>query len=154
MSGPNCVRIYKIIVQISFPKWVLILPEVHWLHVPKWLMQIFTEISWQTLANCEATGCLNGLKITHSTLTYLHYLMFKREVPSVYTFGVENIQKFELRPLHKFAQAASQCSMPMAWVCDWPVPCGRHTHSGCICHRTTSWYTQVLVYECIYPTQT
>ncbi len=32
--------------------------------------------------------------------------MVKQEVLSVYTFDAKNIQKSELRPLHKFAQVA------------------------------------------------
>ena len=50
-------------------------PEVHWLHIPKWLEQICTEISWTTLANLEAVGSLkwveNNTQYSYLT-TYSH----------------------------------------------------------------------------------
>ncbi len=56
------------------------------------------------MADCEAPGSLNGLKIIHKILTNPYYLMLKWEGSPEYTFGVKNIQKSELRPLHKFEQ--------------------------------------------------
>ncbi len=102
--------------------------EVHWLPVPKWLMHICTKISCPSMGNCEAPGSINELKIIHNNLTYPHYLMLKREGSSEYTFGVKNIQKSELRPLHKFEQAviasaASMASRASQSVCIWQTCC-------------------------------
>ncbi len=71
---------------------------------PKWLMHICTKISGPSLANCEASGSLNGLKIIHNNLTSPYYLMLKLEGSPEYTFGVKNIRKSEVKPLHKFEQ--------------------------------------------------
>ena len=81
-------------------------PEVHWLHIYQNGWCKFLQFPCPTVAHCEAPGSLNGLKIAHNNLTYPHYLVVKQEVPPVYTFNVKNIQKSELRPLHKFEQVA------------------------------------------------
>ena len=59
------------------------------------------------MTDCEAPGSLNGFKIIHNNLTNPYYLMFKWEGSPEYTFGVKNIQKSELRTLHKFEQKLS-----------------------------------------------
>ncbi len=78
--------------------------KVSWLPVPKWRMHICTKNSCTSVGNCEASGSVNRFKITHNNLTYPYYLMLKREGCCEYTFGVKNIQKSELRTLHKFEQ--------------------------------------------------
>ena len=40
----------------------------------------------------------------HNNLTNPYYLRLKQECSLDYTFGVKNIQKSEVRPLHKFEQ--------------------------------------------------
>ncbi len=67
-------------------------------------MHICTKSSVPSVAICEAPGSLNGFKIIHKNLTNPHYLMFQWEGSPEYTFGVKNIQKSEVRPLHKFEQ--------------------------------------------------
>ncbi len=56
------------------------------------------------MADCEAPGSLNRSKIIHNNLTNPYYLILKWEGSPEYTFGVENIQLSEVRPLHKFEQ--------------------------------------------------
>ncbi len=61
------------------------------------------------MANCEAPGSLNGFKIIHNNLTNPYFLMLKWEGSPKNTFGVKNIQKSELKPLHKFEQDTDNC---------------------------------------------
>ncbi len=67
-------------------------------------MPICTKNSGPSVANCEAPGFLNGFKIMHNKLTNPYHLMLKQGGSPEYTFGVKNIQKSEVGPLHKFEQ--------------------------------------------------
>ncbi len=64
------------------------------------------------MADFEAPGSLIGSKIIHSNLTNPYYLMLKWEGSPEYSFAVENTQKSEVRPLHKFEQdISSACAV-------------------------------------------
>ena len=123
----KCNWICKIIGQISLlcdvdnsTEWFRTHQKSTGYLYPKCLMHICTKISGPSVANCEVPGSLNWFKIIHNNLTNPYYLMLKQEGSREYTFGVKNIQKSELRPLHKFEQdldllAAKMCLLVMGY---------------------------------------
>ena len=61
--------------------------------------------SCQTLANFAFPTLCNCLKIMKDNLTWPHNVQLKSLVHLLYVFYTINIQKFEVRHLHKFEQA-------------------------------------------------